>query len=186
MNIIECINNRRSIRSFTDKKIDKNIITELITLGTKAATGSGHEAWGFAVITDKDQMKQLSDGTKKYILENFEKYPYLKQYESWLTNEKFNIFYNAPCLLIIYGDTNSHWYTYDCTLAASNIMLSASEYGIGTCWIGFGEHTLDTADFKSKHNVPSNYKLVCPMVLGYPKAQLTAPIRKPAPIFFNE
>lgn len=186
MNIIECINSRRSVRAFTDKEVEKDIIEQLIALGTKTATGSGNEAWGFVIITDKNEMKQLSDETKEYLLENFGKYPYLHQYESWLKNENYNIFYDAPCLLIVYGDTNSHWYTYDCTLAAGNIMLAANEYGLGTCWIGFAEHSLDTLEIKEKYNVPLNYKMVCPMVIGYPKAELTPPRRKPANIFYQK
>lgn len=60
MNFCDCINNRRSIRIFTDQIVKSNVISELIKLGTKAATGSGNEAWGFAVITDKNEMKGLS------------------------------------------------------------------------------------------------------------------------------
>ena len=185
MNVTESINTRRSIRSFTDQAIPQEVIDQLIILGTKAATGSGNQSWGFVILTDKDEMKQLSDGTKKYLRENLEKYPYLQQYENWIKDENFNIFYDAPCLLIIYGDTNSHWYVYDCTLAAGNIMLAASEYGLGTCWIGFAEHICDTATFKLKYNVPCQYKLVCPMVVGYHKLQLPPPNRKPAPVFSN-
>ncbi|GBF34015.1 nitroreductase [Desulfocucumis palustris] len=142
-------------------------------------------AWGFVIITDKNEMKRLSDETKKHLVENLEKYPYFKQYENMLKDINFNIFYNAPCLLIIYGDTNSHWHVYDCTLAAGNIMLAAVEFGLGTCWIGFAGHICDSGEFKSKYNIPGHYKLVCPMVVGYPKVQLPPPDRKPAPVFFH-
>lgn len=98
---------------------------------------------GFAIITDKNEMKRLSDEAKKHRLENLENYPYFQQYENWLQNKKYNIFNGAPCVLVIYGDTNSHWNVYDCTLAAGNIMLAAAEYGLGTSWIGFAEHVCD-------------------------------------------
>ncbi|MBU3171176.1 nitroreductase family protein [Clostridium estertheticum] len=185
MNICDCINNRRSIRMFTDQEVNSDVIDELIALGTKAATGSGNEAWGFVVITDKNEMKKISDKTKKYLLKNFEKHPYFKQYESWLNNEKFNTFYNAPCLILIYGDTDSHWNVYDCTLAAGNIMNAAMEYKLGTCWIGFAEHVCGTEEFKLKYKIPANYNLVSSLIVGYPKVQLPSPSRKPAKIFFK-
>ena len=185
MNICDCINNRRSIRAFTDKVVESDVINQLITLGTKAATGSGHEAWGFAVITDSSEINIISDETKKYLLDNLQKYPYFQPYESWLKNEKFNIFYNAPCVVLIYGDVNSHWNVYDCSLAAGNIMNGAMEYGLGTCWIGFAEHICDTEEFKSEYKIPENYKLVSTLVVGYPKAQLPPPSRKPAKLFFK-
>ncbi len=183
MNICDCINNRRSIRAFTDKVVESDVISQLITLGTKAATGSGNEAWGFAVITDKNEMKRLSDEAKKHLLQSLEKYPYFQQYEDWLKNEKFHIFNNAPCVLLIYGDVNSHWNVYDCTLAAGNIMNAAMEYGLGTCWIGFAEHVCDTEKFKSEYKIPDHYKLVSTLVVGYPKVELDPPSRKPAKVF---
>lgn len=186
MQVVEAINGRRSVRSFTSQAIPADIINQLIALGTKAATGSGQQAWGFVVITDKNDMKRLSDETKKYLTENLETYPYFRQYKSWLEDENYNIFYNAPCLLIIYGNSDSHWHTYDCTLAAGNIMLAAGDYGVGTCWIGFAEYICDTAAFRSKYNIPSGYKVVCPMVIGYPAAPQSPPSRKPVLIFYRD
>lgn len=185
MNITECINNRRSSRSFTSQEVSHDMIHQLITLGTKAATGSYGQPWGFVIITDKRELNNLSDEAKKYMLENFDDFPYFHQYEDWLKDKKFSIFYGAPCLLIIYGNTNSHWYTYDCTLAAGNIMLAAKEYGLGTCWIGFAEYTCNTTEFKTKYNIPHHYNLVCPMIIGYPKLIMKPPKRKPATIFFE-
>lgn len=184
MNIIEKINTRRSTRSFTDKEVNSNTIHELITLGTKAATGSYGQPWGFVIVRDKNEIKSLSDEIKKYLLENMTDYPYFKQYESWLKDENFSVFYGAPCVIVIYGNTISHWYAYDCSLAAGNIMLAASEFGLGTCWIGFAEHICNTPEFKAKHNVPDSYKLVSTMIVGYPNTtQQKPPKRKPATIF---
>lgn len=61
-------------------------MTNLIELGTKASTGSGMEPWGFVIIRDKNEIDSLSEMTKKYLLDNLEKYPYLNQYENWLKN----------------------------------------------------------------------------------------------------
>ncbi|KAA8679384.1 nitroreductase [Clostridium sp. WLY-B-L2] len=189
MNIIERINTRRSTRSFKDQEVDSNTIHELITLGTKAATGSYGQPWGFVVITDKGEIKSLSDEIKKYLVENIADYPYFKQYENWLKDENFSVFYGAPCVIVIYGDTSSHWCTYDCSLAAGNIMLSAKEFGLGTCWIGFAECICSTPEFKSKHNVPDSYKLVSTMIAGYPdekQKNQKPPRRKPALIFYEK
>lgn len=185
MDVLECINGRRSIRAYTDEIISEETLMELIELGTKAATGSGLEPWGFVIIKDKDEIDSLSEMTKKYILDNFEQYPYLHQYESWLKNSKFSVFNHANTLLLIYGDTESHWYVYDCTLAAGNIMLAAHSMGIGSCWIGFAEHALNTKEFKEKYGVPEKYKLVCTLSMGYMKTKLPAPIRK-APVIFHK
>lgn len=65
-------------------------------------------------------------------------------------------------------------------------MLAANEHGLGKCWIGFAEHSLDTEEVKEKYSIPHNYKMVCPMVIGYPKSTLTPPSRKPAKVFYQK
>ena len=185
MDIFECIKTKRSIRVYEDKSISDEDIDKLIELGTMASTGSGMEPWGFVILNDKEEINEWSERIKKYLLENMNDYTYLKQYESWLKNPKYSIFNNANTLLLIYGDKNSHWRTYDCSLAAGNIMLAAHEMGIGTCWIGFAEYMLNTDEFKKKYNVPENFELVCPMSIGYMKKRLNPPERKKATIFYR-
>lgn len=178
MEIIECIESRRSGRSYTDEIISKETLTDLIKLGTKAATGSALEPWGFVIIQDKEEIDSLSEMTKKFITDNLERYPYLQQYSKWMTNPKFHVFNRAKTLLLIYGNPVSHWYVYDCSMAAGNIMLAAHSMGIGTCWIGFAEHTLNTKEFKEKHGVPEKYELVSALSMGYMKTKQAPPKRK--------
>lgn len=184
MNVIDCINARRSGRIYTDESISRATMQKLIELGTKAATGSGMQPWGFVVIQNKDEIARMSDEIKVFILAHLDEYPYFKQYEKWMINPKFNAFNRAETVLVIYGDPASHWYVYDCTLAASNIMLAAWDMGIGTCWIGFAHQYMNTSEFKAKYNVPENFELVCPMSMGYLKNPLDPGERKP-PVVFN-
>lgn len=183
MNVLDCINGRRSIRKYTSEIIDEQTMKNLLSLGTKAATGSNQQPWGFLVIQDKDEIQRLSDETKKYLLENLSLYPYLEQYRDWLLNKSYSVFNNASTLLVIYGNTESHWHVYDCTLCAGNIMLAAQSMGIGTCWIGFAEHTLNTPEFKKAYAIPEHYALVCPMSMGYFKTGLPTAQRNEPTIF---
>lgn len=185
MNIIECINTKRSVRNYKEEQIPYETISELITLGTKASTGSNQQPWGFVVIQDKLEINELSEEIKKYLANNLEKYPYLSQYESWFQKDSFNVFNNAPTLIVIYGNTDSHWYVYDCSLAAGNIMLAAHSMGIGSCWIGFSEFYFNTPDFKKKYKIPENYEWVSTLGCGYTKGDLKLPKRQP-PIVFNK
>jgi nitroreductase len=184
MNVLDCINSKRSIRKYKEDKIPKEVLKQLITLGTKASTGSGLEPWGFVIIQNQEEINHWSAEIKHYLAKNLHDYPYLKQYESWLANPQFNVFNHADTLLIIYGNTDSHWYKYDCTLAAGNIMLAAHDMGIGTCWIGFAEYMLNTREFKEQYHIPENYELVCPLSMGYEINAAKPPTRK-EPIIFN-
>jgi len=185
MDVLECIATRRSIRSYTDEQISEETLLELLELGTKAPTGSGQEPWGFVILQDREELERLSAKAKQTIKENLASYPYFEQYKSWLDNPKFNIFNNAPTVLVIYGNTASHWHVYDCSLVAGNIMLAAYSKGIGSCWIGFAEAVLNTKEFKEQHGVPEGYELVSTLGLGYMKEKLQPPKRK-KPLIFSK
>lgn len=186
MDILECINTKRSGRSYTDQEITDEVYNELLNLGVKASTGSNEQPWGFVIIKDKEKIDRLNDEIKKYVAENLDNLPYFKQYESWLDNPKMHLLNKSSNLLLIYGNTDSHWNVYDCTLAAGNIMLAAHSMGIGTCWIGFAEDVCNTDEFKKEHNVPDNYNLVSALTLGYKRRELDPPVRKEPKVFYNK
>lgn len=183
MNVIDCLNTRRSGRVYTDQPISRETLQELINLGIKAPTGSNYQPWGFVAIQDKDVIDRLSETIKADMLANLDSLPAFKQYEKWMTNPKFHVFNRAETILVVYGDTQTPWYVYDCTMAAYNIMLAAWEKQIGTCWIGFAHMLFATPEFKAQYHVPEHFELVCPMSMGYLKNIPGPNERKPAVIF---
>lgn len=183
MDIIQTINTRRSVRKYLDKPVNNDTMRELIRLGTMAATGSGLEPWGFVVLQNKEEIDALSEAVKQDLLAHFDEVPHLHRYEKWLHNPKLHVFNHAHTLLVIYGNTQSYYHQQDGTLAAANIMLAAHSMGIGSCWIGFAEFYLDTPAFKKAHNIPEEFKLVCPLSMGYTAAPLAPPTRKEPLVF---
>lgn len=184
METIDCMSTRRSVRAYTDEPVPWEVLERLTNLGVRAATGSGLEPWGFVVIQNRQEIDSRSERIKAYSLAHIEWYPHLWNAVKWLENPKSNVFHHAGTLLILYGDTRSHWYLHDGCLAAGQIMLAAHDMGLGTCWIGYGEHVLNTPEFKARYGVPEEYSLVCPLSIGYPKTQAPPRQRKPPVIFY--
>lgn len=183
MKLNEIIRGRRSVRAYEDRPVPGEVIRELIDLGIHAPTSLRMQPWSFVVVEDKTLMREWSDRTKEFLLGQMADNDNLKSFKGLMENKDFNIFYNAPCLLLIYGDTASNRYVIDCSLAAQNIMLAAFERGLGSCWIGFAMHIGDTAEIKQRLNVPENYRLVAPLVLGYPKGEWPYVARREPVIF---
>jgi len=184
LKLLEAIQQRRSIRKFTDQTVDKGLIQQLIDASAWAPSASNGQPWGFVIIQDQAYLKELSDKAKTGILEKLEVFPALEQYRSSMENKAFNIFYNAPALVIIYGKKDNLHTDHDCSLAAQNFMLAARDKELGTCWIGFSESVCGSDEFKTRHNIPEDYKLVAPIILGYPDHFPKNPIaRKDYPIF---
>lgn len=181
MKLDEIIAGRRSVRSYEDAPLSEEVVKKLISMGIHAPSGSNMQPWAFVVIEDRDFMKEWSDRTKELLLGQMEQNTYLAQYKGLMENQSFNIFHNAPCLLLIYGNMASPNYVHDCSMAAQNIMLSAYEMGLGSCWIGFATQLGNSAELKEKLGVPETYRLVAPLVLGYPKG-VWPPVPRKEPV----
>jgi nitroreductase len=186
--ITTLIMNRRSCRSYTDESLSRERLTDLINAAVWVPNGSNNQPWRFVVITDRALMKKYSDAAKSDWLASLAETPHLQQYEKALRDPEYNIFYNAPALVIIYGNSESYWHVYDCSMVAYNLHLLAEESGMGACWIGFAHNIFATKEQKVEFGIPESYELVAPVILGHPTAShptMGAP-RKPFSVHFYD
>jgi nitroreductase len=155
------------VRKFLDKPIPKETIDKLIETARYAPSGTNEQPWGFIVVRDKTLIKELSDHSIPYINKLIEENPKLAHYKKRMAVENFSIFYHAPCIIIILGRKDAFSYEYDCAMAAQNIMLTAWSMAIGSCWIGMMKVLDKDKWFRKNFQVPENYAIVAPLVLGY-------------------
>jgi nitroreductase len=180
MDFRELLKVRRSIREFEDKEVQLPLIQEIIADGCEAPNGGNRQPWAFSVITNKDVMKRLSDESKINILLEIDRNPTstLAGYKMVLQDKGFNVFYNAPCLIYIAGSRKVHSATVDCALAASYLMLSAADRGLGTCWVNLG--SVKDQALLNEIGLPADYAIVATIILGYPvKIPAKTPRDKP-------
>jgi nitroreductase len=177
----ELLQNRRSIRDFQLKNVPLEIIKNIIKDSCLAPSASNGQPCQFIIISNKDVMKRISDECKKNLLNDFSKNDTAlsKSYEAILKDEKFHIFYNAPCVIYIVGSRDVHSLDLDCALAANYMMFSAAQRGLGTCWIGFGVHIRESK-IKEEIGLPDNFRIIAPLIIGYPKA-IPAPLERKEP-----
>lgn len=169
MDSIRTITRRRTTcRNFADTPLTREQLTGLINDAVWVPSGSNDQPWRFVVITDRAKLKAYSDAAKKMWQENLPDCPHMQQYEKAIRDPAYNIFYNAPALVIVYGNSQSHWYAYDCSMVALNLHLLAEEDGLGCCWIGFAHNVFADPAVKAELGVPAAYRLVAPLILGYP------------------
>jgi len=163
------LKNRRSIRDFQSKDVPLSILQEIIQDTCLAPTASNGQPCRFIIIRDRDTIKKLSDESKKNLLSDLEKRTDspLKKYEAYLRDEQANVFYNAPCLVYFIGPKGLYSLDVDCGLTVAYFMFSATSRGLGTCWIGLGGHIRDGA-ILADIGVPTDSRIVAPIVVGYP------------------
>jgi nitroreductase len=185
MELIDAINTRRSVRSYTDKKISQEMIETLLQAAVQAPSASNSQPWCFGVIQDGSLLKQYSDRAKDHLLGCIDRQPKIAKYRDMLTNAGFNIFYNANTLVVIYAKPEGSYPQGDCCLAAQNLMLAAHAQGLGTCWIGLSTALLDLPEPKKELGVPAEYTAVAPIIVGYPKGRIPQLSKQDPQIIFR-
>jgi nitroreductase len=184
MDLNKAINNRRSVRHYSAKKVAKETLDTLLRSAVQAPSASNSQPWAFAVIQDADLLKRYSDKAKSLLLTRSDEQPLLAKYRGMLSQTDFNIFYNAGTLVIIYAKPEGSHPEGDCCLAAQNLMLAAYDQGLGTCWIGFAVFLLNQPEIKAELGVPKEYTAVAPVIMGYPQGDIPRLSRKEPEILF--
>ena len=174
----ELLKQRRSIRQYQDKPVSIEVIHQILNESTLAPNTGNEQPWKFIIVNNKEIIKRISDESKKNILKRIVANPddYAKRYQEMLENTSFNVFYNAPCLVMILGYANLKNLYVDCALAASYIMLAAVSRGLGTCWVNLGAEIHDQ-EMRNELGIPDNCSIVAPIILGYPDKIPPAPKR---------
>jgi len=179
MELLEAIDGRRSVREYTDAPVDDSVVRELIGAAIKAPSAINQQPWAFVVVNDSALLTRISDQAKAYLLKASLGTP-AHPFREMLNDPKFHIFYHAPILVVIAAAEPTDWAVEDCALAAENLMLAAYAKGLGTCWIGFAQHWLATADGKAALGVPATYAAIAPIIVGHPRRQ-PPPVPRKAP-----
>ena len=175
----ELLQQRRAIRDFDTREAPLPAIQEIIKESTLAPSSRNNQPWHFIIITNKTTIREISNECKSNLLNDIERNPDLpvKASRAALENRDHNIFYNAPCLLYIVGPDSVSSLDFDCTHAASYLMFAAARRGLGSCWIGLGSH-VRTKKMKDVIGLPHGFRIVAPIILGYPRSIPEAPPRE--------
>jgi nitroreductase len=165
MEFKKIIDDRKSTRSFKNKKIRLSVLKQLITDGTKAPSNNNVQPWFFYIINKKDQLdyiKKTIRDKKKIIDKNHFYYN--------LGNTQAIIFI---CINKKDLESNDQKNSYLLSIGASieNILLSAQNKGISSCWIGHFENY--RSKFKGKIKIDSKHAIVAGITLGYSNEKIS-------------
>jgi nitroreductase len=179
MDFFELLEKRRSVRDYEDKEVPLELVQEIINDTIKAPNAGNMQLWRFVIINSREWLKKISDSCKQTIVSDIDSNPNSgwKSYESAMRDENFNMFYSAQSLVYIVGTAKSQTIVWDCSIAASYFMLSAAARGLGTCWVAQGAQLSDP-EMLAELGIPENYRIVAPIILGYPKSIPPMPERK--------
>jgi nitroreductase len=181
VDVTVAIRQRRSVRDYTADAIDEVLIRQIIDAATWAPSAINEQPWLFTVVRERATLDHISTQAKAHLLSTAAgSVP--AHLRDILHNPDFQIFYHAPALVLISARRSGPWMIEDCALAAQNLMLAACASGLGSCWIGFAQSWLQTAEGKTVLGLPSDCLPVAPIIVGRPRSAAPVVPRKEADI----
>lgn len=184
MHVMDALYHRRAVRSYAPRPIDESLLRPLIDAAVQAPSAMNLQPWAFAVILERKILDSVSERAKVYLVRTTPPSSPLEPYLENLRDPAFNIFYDAPAMIVICATSAAPGATEDCALAAQNLMLAAHAHGLGTCWIGFARPWLNEPEGKAALGIPEGYAPVAPIIVGYPGGPAEVhPRRKPEILF---
>ncbi len=145
--VLEAMLRRRSIRKFTVEAITADQEEALLRAGFSGPSSTNSRPWHFIVIRDPVRRRRLAS---------------LHDYTAMLVQ--------APLVIAVLGDPSSDWWIEDCSAATENILLEATELGLGSIWCGVRIPGGDEKEYYPLLGLPSGsqWRILSLIGVGYP------------------
>jgi nitroreductase len=157
--VLEAIKKRQSVRSYQDKKIQEDVLQQVLEAGRLAPSASNRQAWKFIVVKDEHLKQKLVPVCRNQ--------KFVGEASVVIVGCATNLEHIMPC--------GEHSYPIDLAIALDHMSLQAASLGLGTCWIG----AFYQDQVKEILGVPEDVRVVALMSVGYPKELGSKTGRKP-------
>ncbi|UDQ96570.1 nitroreductase family protein [Lentisphaerota bacterium WC36G] len=162
---LKSIVNRRSVRHYREDQLTDEEVKIIVRAGIYAPSAYNKQEWFFTVVQNPVVLKNLNDAAKQVASTSSD--PKLVELA---TNDQYNIFYNAPTVVIVSGKKNGLTPIIDSALASQNMMLAAQSMNIASCWVGIVTLLFDSIvgeDYRQILNIPAAYSPHHAISFGY-------------------
>jgi nitroreductase len=174
---LDIIYERRAVRKYQPRIVDRKIIEKVIDAGRMAPSALNKQPWKFYVLTQKEVIRAFSKAILKIVpkeiikagpKEIFKQIVHFLHFPQGLSFVKSDdpVFHNAPVVIFITASRDNEWASLDIGMCAQNMMLAAKYYGLDTCPIGFAKYVEGTSIY-GKLNIPESEIIHLAVILGY-------------------
>lgn len=157
MDFLELVKTRQSVRKYSSKPVEKDLVLKCLEAGRLAPSASNSQPWRFIVVDEPVLSLKVADATTNGGLPINK---FAKQAPVLIV-----IVIERPKLLTRLAGKLKHkdfeW--TDLGIVAEHICLQATELGLGTCMIGW----FDEPKIMELLNVPKSKRIGVVITLGY-------------------
>jgi len=184
MLLLEAIRERRSVRAFEAKPVSDEQVASLIQAAVWAPSPLHQQPWSFVVIRGEEakaKVKELCLATKQAVIDGGG--------PSWVAKYSFDFLDQAPVYVAVLYDpekaglgsffNQSRGALAAAAAAVQNLMLAATEQGLGSLWLTF----FDPRKMAQALGAPEGLEVAGIIPLGVPAKKPKAPPRKAPKVF---
>ncbi len=156
--VIKAIIERRSIRRYSGKPVEKSEIKLLLKTAMYAPSARNQQPWHFIVIDDRTLLGRIME---------------VHPYASMLSG--------AVAAILVCGDetlelSKGYW-AIDCAAATQNMLLAAHALGLGAVWLGVYPRQERQDSIRKIFDLPAHVHPFSLVSLGYPGEEKGVPDR---------
>lgn len=183
---IKIIQDRRSIREYTDEPVSEEHLEMILEAARQAPSGENAQPWRFIIIRDEATRKQLGaiagGGSGRRFTAEFvtkkmqERFSSLEDeakkraaFEKLTSGQVSAFLADAPVNIVVCGKKDVWDMPYDTSAAIENMLLMVTALGLGACWVI--APCIDIRDeerVKALLAIPEGFKAVSIISVGHP------------------
>jgi nitroreductase/NAD-dependent dihydropyrimidine dehydrogenase PreA subunit len=197
--LLSLMEQRRSIRRYTDKPVPRDMLDRIIEAAHRAPTGTSRRSTGVIVIDKPELLKALSNliynlyesldkvlgnpiarffvkrRVGRKMLETLEDFvmPGMRWYIRWYReNRSDEVLRDCPALMLFHSPVREPMGEANCVIAAFHAVFMAEVLGIGTCFNDLIPPACNRVpEIRRLLDLPEEREVYASLTLGYPKYQ---------------
>jgi nitroreductase len=149
---MDVIDRRRSVRAYQSREVEPERVEKLLRAAMQAPSAGNQRPWEFLVVRDRDALERLST---------------MSPYSGHVAR--------APLAIVLLGREGrmrfpENW-EQDMGAAAENILLEATEQGLGAVWAGVHPLPERIDAIREQFSLPDELMPFAVIAVGYPEKE---------------
>ena len=153
MQTFDAIFSRRNVRQYSNKLVAREDLEKILEAGRRSPSAGNWQPWSFVVVTERATLEKIAPATSQFIAA-------------------------AQAAIVMIAENNKQkqeWIQYDFGQATIQMMLAATDLGIGT-----GHASVkDEPPVREALGYPDDHRAFYTIGLGYPADRELTPIKNP-------
>ena len=152
--VLQALLSRRSCRAYADRTVERELLDEVLRVGTYAPTGMNRQSPIMLVADSPERIKELS------------------RLNAEVMGATGDPFYGAPIVVSVLADSRIRTWQEDGSLVIGNLLNAAHALGLAGCWIHRAREVFASSrgrEILDSLGIGEEYVGVGHCILGYPK-----------------